>query len=117
MSLKDAFKPGRGKVLGIIIIFALISTYGFVPSLTSPDICISNCSIEIGWPLKFFFYNWGAATESSMNFNTINFIINIVVFYLALCLLSLIFKIGRRENVPNSDSGGRDSSPTDQAGS
>jgi len=110
MSLKDAFKPSSGKILAIIIIFALIATYGFVPTLTSSKICTSNCSIEIGWPFKFFFYGWGVGTSTTMNFNIFVFIVDILIFYLALCLISLILKIGRRENVPSSYSGGRDSS-------
>jgi hypothetical protein len=116
MSLKDAFKPGKGKVLGIIIIFALMATYGFVPPLTNPQTCVGGCLVEIGWPFQFFFYNWNATTESFMDFNYIIFTIDIVIFYLALSLISLIFKIGRRKNVPDSNSGGRDSSPADQAG-
>jgi hypothetical protein len=112
MSLKDAFKPSSGKILAIIIIFALIATYGFVPTLTSSKICVSNCSIEIGYPFKFFFYTWGVGTETFTDFNIFVFIIDILVFYLALCLISLILKIGRKEHVSSSYSGGRDSSTT-----
>ncbi|MFH1473858.1 MAG: hypothetical protein ABIE55_03090 [Candidatus Aenigmatarchaeota archaeon] len=116
MSLLSAFMPSNGKILGIIIIFALIATYSFVPILTSSVICSTNCSIEIGWPLNFLIYTFGTGTESFMDFNTIVFVIDIMVFYLVLCLISLIFKIGRKKNVPNNNSGGRDSSPADQAG-
>lgn len=116
MSLLSAFKPSNGKILGIIIIFALLATYSFVPILTSSVICMTSCSIDMGWPLNFLIYTWGAGNESFMDFNAIVFVIDIMVFYLALCLISLIFNIGRRKNVPNSNSGGRDSSPADQAG-
>jgi hypothetical protein len=110
--IKDAFKPSSGKILALIIIFALITTYGFVPPLISSEICVSDCSVEIGYPFKFFFYTWGVGTQTFMDFNIFVFIIDIIVFYLALCLISLIFKIGRRENVPDSNSGGRDRSTT-----
>jgi hypothetical protein len=116
MSLKNAFKPTGGKVLGIIIILALTATYGFIPVITNPEVCMGGgCIVEIGLPYVFLFYNLGEG-EAITDFNTIVFIIDIVVFYLAICLISLIFEIGRRKNVPNSNSGGRDSSPTDQAG-
>jgi hypothetical protein len=116
MSILSAFIPGTGKVMGIIIIFALMATYSFVPALTSSQICTSNCSIYMGWPLPFLTYTYGAGTESFMDFNTVLFVIDLIVFYLALCLISLIFNIGRRKNVPDSNSGGRDSGPADQAG-
>jgi hypothetical protein len=115
MSLKDAFKPSGWKILALIIIFALMATYGFVPSLIG-EICVSDCFIEIGFPFKFFFYKWGSGTETVTNFNTYVFIIDIIVFYLALCLISLILNLGRRKDVPNSDSGRRDSSPPEQTG-
>ena len=112
MSLKDAFKPSSWKILALIVFFALIATYGFVPPLISSEVCVTNCYIEIGYPFKFFFYTWGTGTPSSMDFNIFTFIIDIIVFYLALCLISLILKIGRKKDVPNSYSGGRDSSTT-----
>jgi len=115
MSLKDAFKPSRMKILGIVIIFALIGTWGFIPTLTASKICISNCFIEIGWPFKFFFYTWGGEASSVMDFNIFVFIIDILIFYLVFCLLSLILKIGRKEDVSNSHSGGRDSSTPNEA--
>jgi len=116
MSLLSAFKPSGVKILLIVIIFALMATYSFVPTLTSSVVCTTNCSIEMGWPLNFLVYTFGTGTESFMDFNAIVFVIDLMVFYLALCLISLIFNIGRRKNVPSSNSGGRDSSPPDQAG-
>lgn len=114
--IKQAFKPTAAKILGIIVIFALIATYAFVPTLTNPLACTSNCSIEIGYPFKFFFYNFGSGTQSNMNYNIVNLIIDFLIFYFALCLLSLIVNLGRRKDVPNSNSGGRDSGPADQTG-
>jgi hypothetical protein len=114
--IKEAFKPTAAKILGVIIIFALFATYAFVPTLTNPGACTTNCSIEVGYPLKFFFYNFGTGTQSNMNYNIISFIIDFVIFYFVFCLLSLILNLGRRKNVPNSNSGGRDSSPPNQAG-
>jgi hypothetical protein len=112
--IKEALKPTAAKILGIIIIFALLATYPFVPVLTDPQACVTGCFIEIGLPLKFFFYTFGAETQSNMNYNIISFIIDFTVFYFALFLLSLILNLGRRKNVPNSDSRGRDSSPANE---
>ena len=114
--IKEAFKPSAGKILGILIIFAIFATYAFVPNLTNPQACMTSCDIEVGFPLKFFFYTFGSATQSNMNYNIFSFIIDFVIFYFALCLLSLILNLGRRKNVPNSDSGRRDSGPADEAG-
>ena len=115
--IKESFKPTAAKILGIVIIFALIATYAFVPTLTDPYGCTTNCIIEVGYPFKFFFYTFGTAIQSFMNFNIVTFIIDFLIFYFALCLLSLVLNLGRRKNVPNSNSGGRDSSPPDQTGS
>jgi hypothetical protein len=114
--IKESFKPTAAKILGVIIIFALFATYAFVPTLTNPQACVTNCMIEVGYPFKFFFYTFGTGTQSNMNYNVITFIIDFLIFYFALCLLSLIVNLGRRKNVPGSDSRGRDSSPANEAG-
>ena len=114
--IKESFKPTAAKVAGIIVIFALTMTYAFVPTLTNPLACTINCSIEIGYPLKFLFFDYGIGTLSFNNFIFVNFIINFMIFYFGLCLISLILNIGRRKNVPNSDSGRRDSGPAQKAG-
>ena len=114
--IKQALKPTAAKIFGLIVIFALIATYAFVPALTDPQLCVSGCTIEIGYPLKFLFYDWGVQTQSFKSPVIVNLIIDLVIFYFALCLLSLIANLGRRKNVPNSNSGGRDSSPPQQAG-
>jgi len=114
--IKEALKPTSTKIVGIIVIFALIATYAFVPSLINPQLSISNYTIEMGYPLKFFFYTTDASNQSFMNFVPVNFIIDLLIFYFVLCLLSLILNLGRRKNVPNSDSRGRDSSTTNQTG-
>lgn len=112
----NAFKPTAAKIVGLIVIFALIATYAFVPSLTNPQLCSNSCTVAIGYPFDFLLFDYGSATLSFNNFIVVNFIIDFVIFYLALCLLSLIFNLGRRKNVPNSNSGGRDSSPANETG-
>ena len=115
--IKEALKPTAAKITGIIVIFGLFATYAFVPVVTDPQACVTSCTVEIGYPFKFFFYTLGEATQSNMNYNIITFIIDFFIFYLGLCLISLILNLGRKKkDVPNSDSRGRDSSPPDQAG-
>lgn len=109
-----SFLPSSGKILGLIIIFALIATYAFVPIVTNPQSCTAGCTVEIGYPSKFLFLEMGTQTQSFMNYNVVNFIIDLAVFYFALCLLSLVMNLGRRKNVPNSNSGGRSSSTADK---
>lgn len=109
-----SFLPSGGKILGLIIIFALIATYAFVPVITNPSACVSSCTIEIGYPLKFMFYEMGAQTQGFKSPVLVNLIIDLALFYFVLCLFSLIVNLGGRKNVPDSNSGGRGSSPADQ---
>ena len=112
-----AFVPSGAKIVGLLLIFALIVIYSFIPFISNPQLCFSGgCTADIGYPLKFLTYASGESTQSFMNLETVNFIVDLLIFYFGLSLLSLISNLGRRKNVPNSNSGGRDSSTPEQAG-
>ena len=114
--IKQALKPTGIKILGLIVIFALIATWAFVPALTDPQECVVSCTIEIGYPLKFLFYEMGGQAQGFKSPVFLNLIIDLAIFYFAFCLISLIVNLGRRKNVSNSDSGRRDSSPANETG-
>jgi len=105
------FKPTTRKILGTIILLFFISFIGLWPAATNPMACIAGkCNMFIGLPLIFFSINEKGETYS----NFINLIIDMIIFYLIICVLSIAFK-RRKENVPNSNSGGRDTSSSNQA--
>jgi hypothetical protein len=116
-TILKSFLPTAAKILGLIIILVLIVSYSFVPPLTNPQSCNAGCTVELGFPLKFVSYGMGGQTQGFMNYNFVNLIIDLAIIYFGLCLLSLVANLGRKkENVPDSNSGGRSSSPPDQVG-
>jgi len=105
--MKEFFKPTGRKILGIIILLFLFSFIGFfLQYIANPTNFITGQNtIPIGLPLVF--------VSIGGSFNIVNLIIDIIIFYLITCLLAIIFK-RRKENVPTSNSGGRDTSPANQ---
>jgi hypothetical protein len=77
--------------------------------ISNPTSYITN-PIGIGLPLVYV--SIGSKIE---NFNIFNLIIDIIIFYLVVCLFAIAFKGGKKENVPNSNSGGRNPSSPNQA--
>jgi len=111
--MKEYFKPTGRKILGVIILILSVSfIIFFVSYVSEPSKFFTNdYPILIGWPLVFISIG---GKETTNNFNIVNLIIDIVIFYFVMCVLSIIFKGRKKENVPNSNSGGRDTSPANQ---
>ena len=110
--MKEYFKLTSRKILGIIILLFLFSFIGFFfQYISNPASYVTGqYAISIGFPLIYITIG---GKETTNNFNIFNLIIDIIIFYLITCVLSIIFK-RRKENVPNSNSGGRSTSPTIQ---
>ena len=105
------FKPTARKILGVIILLFLFSFISFfLQYIADASRYASGETISIGFPLLYFSLGENDVTKS---FNIINLIIDIIIFYFITCILAIIFK-RRKENVPNSNSGGRDTSPANQ---
>ena len=106
--MKEHFKLTLRKTLGILILLFLFSFIDFfLKYISNPTNYIMNISnVLIGFPLVFY---------SIENFNILNLIIDIIIFYLIICILSLVFKRRKKENVPNSNSGRGSTSTTNQA--
>jgi Na+/alanine symporter len=111
--MKEYFKPTGRKILGVIILILLFSFIIFFISYTAEPskFFTGDNPILIGWPLVFISIGGNEATN---NFNIVNLIIDIIIFYFVTCILAIIFKGRKKENVPNSNSGGRDTSPANQ---
>jgi TRAP-type C4-dicarboxylate transport system permease small subunit len=112
--MKEYFKPTVRKILGVIILLALSSFMAFFIQYTAnvSSFISGELKVSIGWPLNYFSISGSGAIDS---FNILYLIIDIIIFYLITCVLAIIFRGRKKENVPNSDSGGRDTSPTNQA--
>lgn len=104
--MKEYFKPTGKKILGVIILFFLFSFLGFFLQYVANPL---SSSIPIGLPLAYF--SIGSTIGST---NILYLIIDIIIFYLITVFLAMIFKRRKVENVPNSDSGGRDTGTPNQ---
>lgn len=113
--MKEYFKITGKKILGVIILLFFFSFVSFfLQYISNPSnymINQNNNLIIIGLPLDYFSIG-GKGIE---NFKTVNLIIDIIIFYLIVCLFSIAFKGGKKENVPNSNSGGGNPSSSNQA--
>jgi hypothetical protein len=111
--MKEYFKPTPKKILGVIIFLFLFSFLGFFfQYISNPTIYVTGQNaIPLGLPLVY-----ATITGSAFNnFNILYLIIDIIIFYLIICVLSIIFKGRKKENVPISNSGGGNPSPANQA--
>lgn len=109
--MKEYFKLTARKVLGVIILLLLFSLIGLLPYFSDPlKILTGQGSIFFGWPLVYL----SIQGSTISNFNIPLLIIDIIFFYLIICLLTFIFKRRKKENVPNSVSGGGDTSTPNQ---
>ena len=109
--MREYFKLTSRKILGIIILLFLFSLIGIMPYFSDPlKILTGQSNIFLGWPLVYISIK--GSTPSDLNIPFL--IIDIIFFYLILCLLAFIFKERKKENVPNSNSGGGDTSISNQ---
>jgi hypothetical protein len=110
--MKEYFKLTSRKILGVIILLFLFSFLSFFFQYVSNPVnyVTGQYSISIGLPLVYLSIG-GKGIE---NFNTFNLLIDIIIFYLITCALAFVFK-RRKENVPNSNSGGGNTSTSNQA--
>jgi hypothetical protein len=126
--MKEYFKPTTTKILGVIILMVIFSLFGVIPYMSDPlKFLTGEAKILFGFPLVYATLT-GAVIN---NVNILNMLIDIIIFYFAICFLSIIFRSkkkeesaipqvnqsqeGRKEeNVPNSNSpGGNTSSPNE----
>ncbi len=111
--MTSSFMPTTKKVLGAIILALLLSAVGLMPYLSDPlGFMTGQSTLVFGLPMPYM-------TLQGMginNLNIVNLLIDIVIFYLAICVLSMAFKGRNDDNVPNSVSGRGDTSTTDKAG-
>jgi len=112
--MKEYFKLTGKKILGVIILLFLFSFISFfMQYISNPTNYVTGQNtIPIGLPL--FFISIGGK-EGTSNFNMFSLIIDIIIFYLVVCLFAIAFKGGKKENVPNSNSGGGNPSSPNQA--
>jgi hypothetical protein len=110
--MKEYFKLTGKKILGIIILLFLFSFISFfLQYISNPTTYVlGQYTISIGLPLDYASLG-GKGIE---NFKIFNLIIDIIIFYFIVCLFSIAFKGGKKQNVPNSNSGGGSPSPTNQ---
>lgn len=110
--MKEYFKLTSRKILGVIILLFLFSLVGIAPYFSNPlNILTGQNDIFLGWPLVYIAIQ-GASISS---FNIPFLLIDIIFFYLILCLLAFIFKRRKEKNVPNSNSTGGNTSSPNQA--
>jgi len=110
--MKEHFKPTGRKILGVIILLFLFSFIGFfLQYVSNPTSYVTGqYSILIGLPLVYLSIG-GKGIE---NFNIFNLVADVIIFYLITCIFAIAFK-RRKQNVPNSNSGGGNPSPASQA--
>ena len=109
--MKEYFKLTSRKILGVIILLFLFSLIGVIPYFSDPiKILTGQSNVFLGWPLVYI----SIKGTSTNDFNIPFLIIDIIFFYLILCLLAFIFKGRKKQNVPNSNSGGGDTSTSNQ---
>jgi hypothetical protein len=133
--MKEYFKPTTKKILGVIILTVMFSLGGVIPYLANPlSFITGESNIVFGLPFPYASLDDGTIS----NVNILNMIIDIIIFYFVICLLSMIFRgkkkedksnqasqanqvnqtnqeEGRKEEyVPNSDSGGGNPGPADE---
>ena len=110
--MKQYFEPTAGKILGVIILLALSSMNGVLPFVANPTSFLAgNTRLNFGFPYPIF----SITGEVIGNLNIPYLLIDIVIFYLVLVALSFVFKGRKEENVPNSNSRGRDIGPSTEA--
>jgi len=111
--VKEYFKLTGKKILGVIILLFLFSFISFfMQYISNPSNYVTNQNaILIGLPL--FFMSIGGK-EGTSGPNIVNLIIDIIIFYIVIVVFSIVFKGGKKENVPNSNSGGGNPSPPNQ---
>ena len=113
--MKEYFKLTGKKILGVIILLFFFSFISFfLQYISNPGNYVINQeqnAIMIGLPL--FFMSIGGK-EGTGNFNIFNLVIDIIIFYFVIVLFSIVFKGGKKQNVPNSNSGGGNTSSPNQ---
>lgn len=114
--MKEYFKLTGKKVLGVIIMLFLFSFVGFfLQYVANPTGFTGDFSFPIGLPLPYLYIGTKIGIFNSLYETIINLVIDIVIFYLITVALAMIFRRRKVENVPNSNSGGRDTSTPNQA--
>jgi len=110
--MKEYFKPTLKKILGTIILVFLLSFIGFfLEYISNPSkFVLGQQPITLGFPLNYV----SIGGTGISNLNILNLIIDIIIFYLIVCVLSIVFRGRKKENVPSSNSGGGNTSPPDQ---
>jgi len=106
------FKPTGKKILGVIIFLLLFSFIGFFLTYVSnpTNFVLGQTLIPVGLPLPYFTLG---GSQGISGINVVYLIIDIIIFYLITCVFAIAFR-RRKENVPNSNSGGGNPSPTNQ---
>ena len=91
MGLKEFFKPTLGKIVLFIILMGLLN---FIWIFGQG--CL-DCKMLVGLPLPFYpvgtgaFFDVREPVPAPVNFSILNFIINIVFWYILSCLIVLIY--------------------------
>ncbi len=92
--MREYFKLTAKKVLGVIIMLFLFSMVGIIPYVSAPEKFVTGeYNIVLGWPMPYATIKGGALSD----LNILNIIIDIVIFYLVMCLLDYIFKGGKKK--------------------
>ena len=107
--MKEYFKPTSRKILGVIILLFLFSLVGILPYVSDPvKFLTGQNDLFFGFPLVYV----SIKGASISNFNIPFLLIDIIFFYLILCVLAFALKGRKEKNVPNSNSGGGNTSPS-----
>ena len=92
MGLKEFFKPTKGKIILFIILM------GFLNFIWIFGQGCSDCRMLVGLPLSFYpvgsgtFFDARDPVPEVVSFSIVNFILNIVFWYLLACLIVLIYR-------------------------
>jgi len=97
--IKEFFKPTARKILTLVILLALVLFINFIPFLTNPLLCTSNCVIIFGGPLLPFLTLNIRESQIYPALNIIGLIIDLIIIYLILCVLFYIFKKKKKETI------------------
>jgi len=98
--MKEYFKPTSRKILGVIILLFIFSMGGLIPYFADPTKFITGeQSILLGFPLVY-----GAIKGANIEgFTPVNLIINIIIFYLIVCIISIAFSGKKKEDKTNQE--------------
>lgn len=95
MNLKQFIKPDWRKIVMLLILFILSS---FISAYFGTKTLIGfGTSSKIGFPLIFYIQiTPGIEYKASSNFNILNFILDIIAWYLLSCLIVWIYDVAKR---------------------